>query len=53
MGASICPDCKNVYTDEDIELGIVLPCSVCYKCYLGDCETYSCNCNENDIRENK
>ena len=48
-GFSICEDCKNTYTSYEVENGLVTPCPECYKCYVGECAYYSCDCGEEEL----
>ena len=48
---SICEDCGTTYTNEDIESGLVTPCPECYKCYVGECAYYSCDCGEEVLND--
>ena len=52
--ASKCPFCGNIYTEKDIEDGNVVPCPTSYKCFVGDCGNFACECeecNKNDVSE--
>ena len=41
---SSCPFCERTYSDGDIVNGSVVPCTRCYKCFVGDCGHYACEC---------
>jgi len=43
-GSSQCPHCFNIYTNSNIDSGVVTPCVRCYKCFVGDCGNYACDC---------
>ena len=51
MSSSICPDCETIYNDEDMQSGLVTPCPECYKCYVGECAYYSCDCGEEVLND--
>ena len=48
MSKSICPHCSNTYSEDDVLSGKVTPCTKCYKCYVGDCEIYGCDCYQDE-----
>lgn len=45
---SQCPYCDYVYTQKQIDMNEVVPCNKCYKCFVGDCENYPCDCEFSD-----
>ena len=43
--ACSCPFYERTCTDGDIANGSVIPCVRCYKCFVGECGHFACECS--------